>query len=288
MRENLYTYINSVDWEDTSFNEKKAYVCAKFSQLIYEYKPTNLSDRTSFYEINDITLAKYKNISQFNSALRNSDMKLLFIAETKDSITVGISAFRVVFVASRGTGVKKDWQINLKFWKTRACNLYKLDFHAGFHNIAIKTLVKIHERLAREDAPIYFTGHSLGGALTGIIFFYFRSKCNCKGNFAILKKNSLCAYTFGMPKFSNIDHETFENLYHIYNPIDGVPATPPKSLRYSQNGKQYELSHNGLTRVDNKKFISFKGFMSIAIRGKLVKEHIMERYLSMLQKLIQK
>lgn len=287
MRENLYTYVNAANWNDLSFDLNKAYVCAKFSELVYEYKPTELKDRTTLYEIDDETLQKYKNIREFNQQLRNSDFNLLFIVESKKSVTIGISLFRVVIVASRGTTVKKDWLINLNFFKSRGCNLYKLDFHLGFHGIALNTLKKIHDRLAQEDAPIYFTGHSLGGALTGILYFYFRSNCNCKGHFSILKRNTICAYSFGMPKFATKKHEIFDNLYHIYNNKDGVPATPPKSLGYVQSGNQFELSTEGLTSLENKKFISFGEFMSIVFRGEIVKEHIMKKYLLLLKTLIQ-
>ncbi|UPT69959.1 MAG: lipase family protein [Flavobacterium sp. JAD_PAG50586_2] len=288
MRENLYKYINAADWNDTSFSVTKAYVCAKFSQLIYEYKPTSLNDRTSFYDINDETLRNYKNISQFNSLLSNSDMNLLFIAEDRHSVTVGISAFRVVIVASRGTAVKKDWLINLNFPKNKACKLEKLNFHRGFHNIALKTLDKIHKRLAREDAPVCFTGHSLGGALTGILYFYFRSNCNCRGSHAILKRNSISAYTFGMPMFSNKKSPTFDNLYHIYNQKDIVPAIPPKSLKFQQNGIQYEISVSGLNKVENHKFINFKKFIKLIFNGKVVKEHVIENYIAMLQNVVPK
>lgn len=289
IEDNLYKYINQVDWLDKNFNGNKAYVCSKFSEIIYKYKPKNLNDRTYFYEINPQVLEEHPNIREFYNLLFNSDFLLLFIVETPSSVTIGVSFYRAIIVASRGTSYWKDWGINLKFLKTKVCLRLKLKFHFGFNTIAINTIEEMYSILESKGIPIYFTGHSLGGAISGIFYYYFKNNCNCHINYRLSNDNANSAYTFAMPKFRNKKLlDVFNGLFHIYNPFDLVPRTPPGILGYCNSDNEYELTSSGLQLKIIRKKMTFLQIIKTILKGKIIKEHIIENYISMLYKTVKK
>lgn len=286
MEENIYKYINKSDWKSTEFCENKAYVCSNFSRLIYDYKPTELNDRTKFYEINDDVLSKHSGIKDFNEFISNLDFSLIFIFETKDSITIGLSINSAIIIASRGTSYWKDWGNNLNSFKTKVCNLEKLKFHKGFNKIATKTIDKIYEKISNKTVPIYFTGHSLGGALSGIFYYNFISNCNCIKDVTLKNQNKISGYTFGMPRFSNKTLIQTDSLFNLYNPLDIVPMTPPKIFGYTNQKSEYELSELGLELRQERKRIKTLKKLSVIFKGNATKEHNIDRYISFLHPLV--
>ncbi|MFD2917124.1 lipase family protein [Psychroserpens luteus] len=286
MKENLYKYINKADWKNTGFCENKAYVCSQFSKLIYNYKPTDKKDRTNFFEINEETLSKNPNISAFNTFINNFDFRVIFIFENKDSVTIGLSINRAIIIASRGTSYWKDWGINLNFFKATVCNIEKLKFHRGFNKIATKTVDKIYKKISAETAPIYFTGHSLGGALSGIFYYNFTTNCNCIKDVRLKNNNKISGYTFGMPRFSNKTVNKTDSLFNLYNPLDIVPMTPPKAFGYKNQKSEYELSELGLELRQERKRIKTLKKLSVIFKGKATKEHNIDRYISFLHPLV--
>jgi len=276
MKENLYNYINKANWTNKIFDENKAYVCSKFSQLVYGYKPKDVVNRTEFYEISENVLAENINIRQFRDQLFNNDFILLFILETPSSVTIGISIYKAIIVASRGTSYWKDWGINVNFLKNDICKFNNLKFHRGFNKIALIKIDEVYKCLKKQKAPIYFTGHSLGGALSGIFYYNFTN--SCLSNNSLLIQNIKSAYTFGMPRFCNKD--IFTGLYHIYNPIDIIPRIPPKIFGYCNLKNEYELTQISLKPRVNRSCTSLIQLFRIIIRGG--REHKLYRYISKL------
>ena len=288
MEENLYKYINKSDWKSTKFCKNKAYVCSKFSKLIYSYKPTESNDRTNFYKINDDVLSKHLGIKDFNAFISNLDFRLIFIFETKDSITIGLSINKAIIIASRGTSYWKDWWNNLNLFKTKVCNLEKLKFHKGFNKIATKTIDKIYEKIANETVPVYFTGHSLGGALSGIFYYNFISNCNCIRDVKLKNQNKISGYTFGMPRFSNRTLNQTDSLFNLYNPLDIVPMTPPKIFGYTNQKCEYKLSKFGLELSKEREQTGFLKKINIILKANVSKEHNIDKYISFLHSLVNK
>jgi len=118
--------------------------------------------------------------------------------------------------------------------------------HEGYYNRAIEIYTQISgfidEILNNNDHEytIFFTGHSMGGAIGSIIGLL------CHERQVVLKKIKvkLCIYTFGCPKFANqecqyyINHLMQSDYFHMYNIENDADIVPQKPLntRYCKVG----------------------------------------------------
>lgn len=153
-----------------------------------------------------------------------------------------------VFVAFRGTDSLRDVQLDVKFKKQSARRLTgeeKSKIHRGFleaffcENFQEKLFSKLKNSGAQK---IYFTGHSLGGAMAVLAALDYRLK----------EQNSeIWVITFGCPRVGN---RAFCRLYerkilevvHVQNGNDIVTKMPPRLFGYSLPGAVY---HIGKRRV---------------------------------------
>lgn len=116
----------------------------------------------------------------------------------------------------RGTqGTVANWLFNLSTalstWPSGGC------VHNGFKQLMLEVWEEIQQQLDALSAPLYYTGHSLGGALAVLA--------------ASLKKPA-GVYTFGSPRIGNGDFVASAkdiDIYRVVNPRDivvGVPMLP--------------------------------------------------------------
>ncbi|MEW5250492.1 lipase family protein [Microbulbifer sp. 2201CG32-9] len=102
--------------------------------------------------------------------------------------------------------------------------------HAGFTEGLASVVAGLEEHLkpyAARDYPIFFTGHSLGGALANLACLHFeqlfRSEIGC---------NPIAAcYTFGAPRLGNAALMGLckTPVYRYVNAADPVPKLPPEA-----------------------------------------------------------
>ena len=90
--------------------------------------------------------------------------------------------------------------------------------HQGFYTAYKSVESRLNEIIiAHKPAPVYVTGHSLGGALAMVAtrFIANRSEGAC--------------YTFGAPRVGNeaFAEQIFTPVYRVVNESDGVPGVPP-------------------------------------------------------------
>lgn len=266
--ENLYEYINKENWNYDSFSPNKAYVCSEISRLVYEYKPQKVKDRVNIYEIDQNTLkSENQEVQRFVTLLFNRDFRVIFIIETSNIITFGISFGRVVIVASRGTSYWKDWFINFNILKVQTF-LPKLKLHKGFNNIAEISQYVAWSKIFDKPVPVYFTGHSLGGALSAVLFFKFKNE-NKRG---INPNNIKSAYTFGMPRIANRNVVQFDKIYHFYNPLDVVPKVPMEVLGFSNLCPEYTFEANQIVKKDVRNLPEYLKSIYLFMTGKLIKK----------------
>ena len=87
--------------------------------------------------------------------------------------------------------------------------------HRGFKLLLMEAWDAVEQQLQNLSAPVYYTDHSLGGALAVLA--------------ASLKKPA-AIYTFGSPSMGNsefVDSIRHVNIYRVVNPRDIVACVPP-------------------------------------------------------------
>ncbi|MDZ7599636.1 MAG: lipase family protein [Desulfobacterales bacterium] len=99
--------------------------------------------------------------------------------------------------------------------------------HRGFKSIFLGAWQEIAGELQRVRKPLFYTGHSLGGALATLAA-------------ACLPPQAV--YTFGAPRVGDADFVAVlkpVRIFHIVNPNDLVTALPPKGkgLRFAHAGE---------------------------------------------------
>ncbi|HBL11944.1 MAG TPA: hypothetical protein DD379_11145 [Cyanobacteria bacterium UBA11162] len=145
------------------------------------------------------------------------------------------------------------------------------------------------------DTPLYFTGHSLGGALATLaVYKALVYKSNVKIN---------ALYTFGSPRTAQrplakaINKELSGKLYRVVNYIDVVPRLPPripvilafrhieKLIYFNKNREPQELSQPGIFLGDVSvlllailevaiSWLSFKKYVPRTIQKHMIDEYI--------------
>lgn len=147
----------------------------------------------------------------------------------------------ILIIAFSGTKIEEldDIITDVKFWYESFEN-FKI--HKGFidyyKKIKFSVLKKVIELEKQKERKIYWTGHSLGGALAVLFGFVYS-----KG----------VVYTFGQPKigsreFSKTCDEKIK-IYRIFNDIDLIPKLPPGFFKYYSPGKEilFKLNINNIS-----------------------------------------
>jgi Lipase (class 3) len=223
----------AVDWADDTQNWKKAYLFACLSELVYL--------RMSKYELRGKD--RYKVIpSAALQFLLESDMELdlgQVMTEAADvravftdseSLVIGIFDFnRFIAVAVRGTMTRLnkilgDLTVDLdakRHWIDQRA------YHVGFYDDAKGALGDLIDAVGSESKPVYFTGHSMGGAISGLLPSIWREGTALR---------LMTPYTFASPRFGNeFVAETYRNYAYV-RAADPVPHVPTRSMGYCSSG----------------------------------------------------
>lgn len=87
--------------------------------------------------------------------------------------------------------------------------------HGGFKRVLLNAWEHIHPELEAVSSPIFYTGHSLGGALAVL---------------AATLAEPAAVYTFGCPRFANsefVAKTKHLRIHRVVNPTDIVACIPP-------------------------------------------------------------
>lgn len=114
--------------------------------------------------------------------------------------------------------------------------------HRGFKREADRIWEPLEKILAENTKPIWFTGHSLGGALATIA----AGRCVLSS----IPSHPEALFTFGSPRVGNKRFINFVKLNHFrwVNNNDIVTRLPPRWLGYRHSGKQLYLDAQGRFR----------------------------------------
>jgi len=138
--------------------------------------------------------------------------------------TRGGNPFHIVVF--RGTSDVRNWITNVSATTTTVPGYGKV--HKGFWS-AVNTLSDgLKMELEHVDTSIYYTGHSLGGALAILMS---------------IKTMPYAVYTLGSPRIGNQDFSESTRefpIYRLINHLDIVPTLPLAGpvYRYQHTGKQ--------------------------------------------------
>lgn len=221
--------INKVggDWNTNTRSSVKAYIMACLSEISYlqiadcEIKH---SDRYKLFPSKTLELIYKKNIIINVSELVSRTIEAQYDAIFTDNyVYVILQSQYFLCIAVRGTQLPSlgDWMINFDAW-------IKSDYHRGFLNEADSALPKLKaavSKFGRDDLPVYFTGHSLGGAIASIVARRWdESQC------------VMTPYVFGTPRFAQKKNDKLSQLYGYVSHHDIVPHLPPSIFGYTDAG----------------------------------------------------
>ena len=283
----IWTHFNSEDWNNSAFSEKKSYVCAMFSELAYEHLPQfELSQKSRIKIIPSETYwNRYEARETFNisATLREMDFSDNFIIEGENLIIIGVKLRETLFITIRGTQSLNDFLIDADFIGVFHLNVNYF-FHCGFLRAALKELNQLTDQLKEySDCNIYFTGHSLGGVMSAILYNIVDLKFQ-----TLLAENKLTlksCYTFGMPRFGNAQTvKKFKSPFQIYNPDDVFPLVPPKLLGYRNVPLEYRLT-NQLILQENRGKSTIKRLWGL-LTWNDIRNHYIEGYCSRLKSIM--
>lgn len=158
--------------------------------------------------------------------------------------------------------------------------------HRGFKQEVDDLWPRLEQSLKDNTKPLWFAGHSLGGAMATI--------CAGRCKLAEIPSNPEALFTFGSPRVGNQRFINFVKLRHYrwVNNNDIVARVPPPWMGYSHSGR--ELYFNALGRLRSytpwRRFRDrWYGFFVSLGKWKIdhFSDHKMERYIEYLEQAIQ-
>ena len=182
-------------------------------------------------------------------------------------------------VACRGTEAT-DWndiRADLKVWKVVAETVGKV--HGGFKDEVDHLWPELEEALRANEKPLYFTGHSLGGAMAQI--------CAARCKLSEIDSDPLEVQTFGSPRVGDrryINHCEIKKIRWVNN-NDFVPRFPPALFGYRHTGLEMYIDHEG--QISGKSGVrrlvdGLKGFAKGVTKARFdhFSDHLMPGYIA--------
>ncbi|MFN4905052.1 MAG: lipase family protein [Planctomycetota bacterium] len=188
-------------------------------------------------------------------------------------------------IVSRGTEPTKweDIAADAKAW-TIACDIGRV--HSGFDNHVNLLWPELENRLKENQRPVWFAGHSLGGAMAAV--------CAVRCKISPIPSNPQAIFSFGAPRVGNRAYASFLKIRHYrwVNNNDVVPRTPPRIMGYHHMGREIYVNRKGkISRIHN--WLRFqdrlRGFVQGLGKGKIdyLSDHSMKEYVAIIRNLHQ-
>jgi len=204
-----------LEWKDDAFSYEKA---------------ADLADCASAAYYGKLSMRKFARTAKLDKyKMFDKDGAQAFVA-VKGDITV---------VAFRGTEPKQasDILADLNAFPKKS----RLDgwVHAGFRGEVDKIWNEVEAYVKSEcTSRVYFTGHSLGGAMSTVASSRWHEPARC--------------YNYGSPRVGTRSfrsaYNTNNELHRFVNNNDIVCRVPPALLMYVHVGKLHYINHYGNTR----------------------------------------
>lgn len=202
----------------------------------------------STYIIDDTSKAVLQDVS----VQAPNGMVELFTSDKITDLQVGITrsnSNKRICVVFCGTQSHRDWYYNLMISKTRLGN--NVHVHTGFHEhlhaTGVYELIAVKLESLMKQYPTYqvfLCGHSLGGALSTLFGYEFKSSPQCPCD------QPITVVSFGSPRVGDYNFaqvfEATRNLHHfrVVNDRDFITTMPP--YQYYHCGKNICMYNNSL------------------------------------------
>jgi hypothetical protein len=313
--------LNQINWRAVPFTSEKAFVGAVFSKIAYLHLPEfELRHHTLAKIIPCLTyqeLIAQRVPVDVTALLRTVDLVDVFVIPTRYAVAVGVNAPQVLFVALRGTRPLyiSDWMIDFRATRiTSFVGQHEIRLHTGFY-LAIADCIEqiaseIRKRVgvtgaastgavaASQNAcrhgshtlsyvtgtkPVYIVGHSLGGALSALVYALSKHVFGTTRHFGRTfnaDTNAHSSYSFGMPRYGAAEAVTeLCSPFHIYNQRDLVPGVPLKWMGFRDAPDAYCAKNGGSLAMSAPQPQRFDWWLSRTYLARGVREHFVECYI---------
>ncbi|EDM65946.1 probable lipase [Moritella sp. PE36] len=284
-------YVSSEDWESANWTTEKAFVCSVMSNLAYtQISQSELADHDNVKMLPSSTYHELlsSKSTEFRKYFNLLDTDERLVIERPGVVVVGTKINDVVFISMRGTRLLsiKDWRINLNARKVSPFPAKRIKIHKGFYFEVQSFYEELMGELIKRkwhESPVYFVGHSLGGALSAITY----AMCDHYGLYFSKQRRFLlgysACYTFGMPRWGNSDAMAIlESPKHFFVENDLVPKIPLESLGYSNCTNNISIDSTTFSYVKYKGVVSyFTDYLNLIVGNKF-KDHSIETYVERL------
>lgn len=202
MQQSPETSPEAFEPDNTKFSQKNAWWLSEISRLIYVRETIDKGET----EVRNFLLEKHGLKERW--FYRGKHLQCAVVTPTTDlDISFSVLVFRGT------TGTISNWFYNLNTtlspWGTGG------KVHNGFKQLLLESIVEIEQQLKTLSGPVYYTGHSLGGALAVLTASLYAPHA---------------VYTFGAPKIGNDEFLSSLkniNIYRLVNSKDIVTTIPP-------------------------------------------------------------
>ncbi len=188
-------------------------------------------------------------------------------------------------IVSRGTEPNKwdDISADANAWPV-AFDIGRV--HSGFHQHVQLLWPEIEQRIQDIQRPVWFAGHSLGGAMATV--------CAVRCRLSPISSNPRAIFTYGAPRVGNRSYVNAVRIPHYrwVNNNDIVPRFPPRWMGYWHIGYEIYLNRRGnISRLHSwlRVHDRMRGLWTSLLRGRVdfLSDHSMSEYIVHLRDIIE-
>ncbi len=216
---------NPIDFDNETeeYHAFNAWVLAELSRLVYKENLAASSSSSLPSPRTRAHFAKKANLIEKWTLTAEGLFCAYFVPPPDSGTKYGILAFR-------GTHEIRNWVSNLNAipapWPTGGV------VHNGYRKALGRIWIEIEQALSQIRYPLFYTGHSFGGALAVL---------------AASRRPPHAVYTFGSPRVGNTEFSDSlgrTRIYRVVNCRDIVPKLPPAGgpLDFCHAGEQHLLT----------------------------------------------